>query len=375
VSVAWFGVDILITIIACWLGVWMSRRNRGAPTETLNQVDDVDCWIHAHWEGKYKQRVSAYVSFPCPRTPEFLLRRERWFDRWSKAIGLSVEFQTRDERFDKAIYILCDAPEIRRWLEKDADSRADLVDLLLLKPFAKGDVTSIRCNGDVLTIEASGSASGFSKAEAVAKIGQAVAEACAQRAQRVAERLRAATAQRHSTSERWDGYAARARTLIGLAAGFSVASLIILLLPSWPTISFSPDDPMSRLTFVASLAVVLLTLAVTLLNLWGSSRAHGTLAIVLVLVGVGLLMSAARLMTHLNQGLDSSTPREYLATIQSHRMEGGRSSRCYVTINGIPTHPGVELKVNHAIYDLSDGATLRLREWRGFFGVPWISTL
>ena len=376
-SVSWFVVDFVLYVVACVLALLIVRSRRPAPpSERPATVKGLECWMEAAWADKYQNAVTSSVSVACPRAPRFVLRPETWYDRFSKAIGLSMEFQTRDERFDQAFYILSDDPDVHRWLKKDAESRADLIGLLKLKPLAKCKVLAVSSDGHTLSVETNTPSSGFAKGDAKSKITQAVAESCVGAVHQVAERLARAFSQSRSTLEEHDPYAARAHALRAVAIGFLVASFIVLMLPSTRDISYYPDEPMRHLAIVAGFGVALLTLAVTLLMLWGSSRTHGTLTVVLGLVVMGLLASAHKVTTHLNQELDTSIPREYLATVEGHREKTGKHRSYYLTVDGISGRPHTELKVPYDTYQrLPNGATLRLVERRGFFGVPWISAL
>lgn len=128
----YFWSFILTIVLLAWRGsLWYARDGAGPAHSGMVQGERYD-----FYEGRSKVGllINLLLVFKLPRERFFRLRRESWFDRFSKGIHLSVEPQANEPAFDHMFYL-------------DSDDDA-LIDLLRSSPKLKsilvGLVTRLR---------------------------------------------------------------------------------------------------------------------------------------------------------------------------------------------------------------------------------------
>jgi hypothetical protein len=131
-----FGLGVMIALRL----VAMFARER-LPTGSPLKIDGDTVQAHVG-RGKYRRIDSLAVGFDAPHGWRFNLRREGWFDRFAKSIGLATEFQTHDTPFDGRIYIECDDAALHRQLGSRRDLRNQLFNL-----FGLASVKGLECAG------------------------------------------------------------------------------------------------------------------------------------------------------------------------------------------------------------------------------------
>jgi hypothetical protein len=123
---------VLMVILVAWRGThWFARS--GQARSGMIRGEDYD--FH---EGRSKAGllVNLLLTFKLPRARYFRLRRENWFDRFSKRIRLSVEPQANEPNFDRIFY-----------LDSDDDALIELLrDSPKLKSILVGLMTRLRRN-------------------------------------------------------------------------------------------------------------------------------------------------------------------------------------------------------------------------------------
>ncbi|MCB1633850.1 MAG: hypothetical protein KDI51_04630 [Xanthomonadales bacterium] len=78
---------------------WRHRPLRSPPRTVAGEQLRV-------YEGRYKGRIQdIQLEFEVPDTIQFTLRREGWFDRLAKAIGLVSETQLGEAKLDRTLYL------------------------------------------------------------------------------------------------------------------------------------------------------------------------------------------------------------------------------------------------------------------------------
>lgn len=125
---------ILLRLVVSGIGFairYLTRQSRKLPLSSFSGIS------YSEQIFRSKGRVTGYrLSVPLESGVVFVLTREGGFDRWSKALGLSVEFQTGDPDFDRRVYVACDHPFFCRSLKENCKTR-EAVDLLLSGGFRR----------------------------------------------------------------------------------------------------------------------------------------------------------------------------------------------------------------------------------------------
>lgn len=355
--------------------IWPSIRRPS--TQMSDTVHGIPCNFKQR-KASRSNRVTVTVTVPCDERFEFMLRREQFFDRLAKALHLVQEFQTRDERFDAAVYIGADESGIHGWLAQDADSRRQFLDLLALEPEKNTRVRSIAASRGVLSLSALAKPRTFSSAPG--DLAVTVATATVPMLKSCVDRLQAFAASDADPAAFQDPFAATIRTLSSLYLGLILVpialSILIQLQP--PRLQLVTNPLFDRDT-LAVVAVVLGTLlALVFLLLRGSSRLHTVLAPLLLCGAVGALFVAPALIREVNAEWDHSTPQRYSAQVLRLYVTHGRNSTSYhVWLSDWHSQSDhQDLQVDAATYDeLSAGETVTVSERDGYLGRRWVSDL
>jgi tetratricopeptide (TPR) repeat protein len=321
-------------------------------------------------------QVFIAVSIPCDDRFEFTLRRERFTDRLAKAMLLVREFQTSDERFDEAVYIESDEPEIGKWLTQDSKARQQLLDLLVMELPENTRVGSVAASRGVLTLSARCKPRMF--ASASAGLGSTVATATVQGLKSCLDRLQAFAATEADSAAFRDPYAVAVRTLTSLSLGLLVVPLILyfLLQLQSPPVVLATNPFMDQQSF-KTIGIALAGLGIlALLFLWGSARLHTVLARLLLLGAIGAAFLASALIDEINAEWDKTTPQRYSAYVLSKYETHSKNSTSYhVWISGWHSQDDhQDLRVNATIYNsLREGSAVTVSEHEGYLGRRWVS--
>ncbi|HEY5970861.1 MAG TPA: hypothetical protein VIT22_02630, partial [Pseudoxanthomonas sp.] len=82
---------------------------------------------------KSKNVIAFDVSVDVPDRLRFTLRRENWLDRVAKMLGVAREWQTGDEKFDSAVFIVSEDAVLLETMSADAELRTLLMTLLQMQ--------------------------------------------------------------------------------------------------------------------------------------------------------------------------------------------------------------------------------------------------
>lgn len=82
---------------------------------------------------KSKNVIAFDVSVDVPDRLRFTLRRENWLDRVAKMLGVAREWQTGDEKFDSAVFIVSEDAVLLETMSADAQLRTLLMTLLQIQ--------------------------------------------------------------------------------------------------------------------------------------------------------------------------------------------------------------------------------------------------
>jgi hypothetical protein len=355
--------------------IWPNIRRR--PADMSDSAHGIPCNFKQQRASR-SNRVTVTVTVPCDERFEFTLRREGAFDRFAKALHLVREFQTRDDRFDEAVYIGADERGIDDWLAQDADARKELLDLLALEPEEDTRVRSIAAGRGVLMLSAVTKPRMLSSAPA--DIAQLVANTTVPALKSCVDRLRAFAAGAADPDAFRDPYAAAIRTLASLALGLVVVPLILLFIIQIqaPTLRLEDFQLFGRDTLTVSAAVLCTLLLVGLLLLRGSTRLHTALAPLLLCAAVGCVFAVPAFLSELNMEWDRSTPQHYTAQVlRLYETHGRQGTHYHVWLsNWHQQADDQDLQIDAATYQgLNDGDTVDISEHAGYLGWPWVSDL
>lgn len=324
-----------------------------------------------HRAGKGRAIGSVSLGVKVPDTMRFVIKRETAFDRFCKSVGLAEEWQTRDEAFDRDVFIVCDDTVLLRALSRNESLRAAVRDLIGME---KGG--TLRCSKGCLWVELKTSADKTVEDETVAR---SVARDALPALVRVRDQLI------QIVSGDWrderDAGVSRQTVLLGISLALGAIGAVLLFIslmpPSLPRqmVVDSVDDVAMLIAGIGGL--VLAMSAIFLLR--ATSRLHWVLLDIL-LVGIpGIYFASHAATIWQNQHGDRSAGEEQLITVDDKRfVRGSKGGRTYyLSTHGWPDGrvPG-EIQVRRWLYEsVSPPACLRVRWHRGAFGDPWVSEM
>jgi hypothetical protein len=357
--------------------IWPNIRGRRRIT-AANVIHDVPCDFKQTRASRSNQ-VTVTVAIACDERFDFTLRRERLSDRLAKALHLVREFQTRDERFNEAVYIGADERGIVEWLDHDAEARQKFLDLLAVQPHEYTRITTIAAGRGVLTLSALAKPPMFTSVPN--DLGLLIATTAIPDLKSTLYRLQAFAASEVDASAFRDPYAVSVRTLTWLTLGLILLPFVIFFLGQLqaPQVALATNWFTDIHTLAATAIVVCTLAAVGVLLLWGSARLHTVLAPLLLVGGIGTLFAAPGLIREVNAEWDTSTPQRYPAQVLNRYMTHGRhnstSYHLWLTDWHSP-RDHQELQVNAATYnELKEGDAVVVSEREGYLGERWLSNL
>jgi len=305
----------------------------------------------------------------CPKEFHFRIKRETAWDRYAKALRLSVEQTFSDPEFDETFYVVSDHPGLAKELSEVEAFRAVFKALFRDKKLRK-----LTCEGQHLVVEYrfggdEDSPDHYQKPAAIHGIVSALKE--------ISDYL----VSLEGTSTARDPYVWKAAFLVSVASGVLVLGVLELvrfmniqrfdpLLASWPLI---------RESLLASLTILFTWLILAAAWLRGSSHAHLVMGEILVSGGLGLLMGTYFLARDLNCEWDSAPAKVHVAeVIAKHHHRHRKSPDTYslsIEHSGIGTLPPM-IEVSFRDYRKArENELVELHIKPGLIGHPWLQRI
>jgi hypothetical protein len=320
---------------------------------------------------KNKGRITKLrIGVAAPDQHDFTLRRQRGLDAFFVRIGLSHEQTVGDVVFDDSMYLLSDDARLGLRLRGDLQLRDALFGLI--QEDSRVRVVRVRCVGGRLWVECKPT-EGFLDA-----LVPAALEPLVPRLQQAAERLAA-----RPPIGALPGDRSLVKSVILLAASSALAlnGAVHLARASImrPLVKVVELGELIALAFTVGLGLLAVLVALVLVLLRKSSRAHGVLLEVLLTGSFGCVATSYVELYELNLEADTAPAvplRLELTGRESYRCGKRNRSTCYrVRIAG-PELPEQTLKVDHAKFRaLSDAHHVQVTLHAGALGMRWIEGL
>ena len=352
-----FGLGVLIVLRL----VAMFARERLPSGSPFNMDGDT---VKADvGRGKYRRIDSLAVGFDAPRGWRFNLRREGWFDRFAKSIGLATEFQTHDSPFDGRIYIECDDPALHRQLGSRRDFRNQVFNL-----FGLASVKTLECAEGQMWFRLG--VDGLDKDMEDETIGREAAKALQAGARALREQMAAI-----------DDDPARDPTRV-TRRKFTIAIVALAVVgaigAAWQYNNESHQvvvDNITRMAAGSTVAITIGLLGVMLLALGGTARAQRVLLDILIAgIPAAWLASSGGAM-YFNESLDASAVRRVPVPVESAWLTTSRKGRhsYYASLRWPDVRATSTVQLQPDEYDQMQSHTCVDVLWRaGRFGDGWI---
>lgn len=315
---------------------------------------------------KSKQGIHG-VTFrmDIPDKLRFVLRREGWFDRVAKVLGLVTEWQTGDRRFDERIFILSEDVAFTRALQRDKELRALCGDMLTSHQGAR-----IECRKGRLYL-------GFRAKNIDTEFARFLADRFDSELDSL-RRLRDALQNIRAslwTQER-DPSLTRKAWLVGISLVLGALGVAAFLFDIGPDRYQVVREAIPRLATGITIVVTLTLIGATFVWLRSTPHTHGVLLDILLAAAPGCWAVANVSATFYNQRFDQSEVRAVpVQALSTHKRKAKGQPKYTVRITGWPDSRGQrEMRISQADYGwIKPGSCITALWHRGRLGDGWIS--
>lgn len=315
-----------------------------------------------------RQIVAVSIALTVPDEWRFVLRREYWFDRFFKSLGLAREWQTNDPQFDQAVYIVSEDRLLLETLSGDPELRRCVEQLL-----QRRSGSSLNCyRGKLWLVCAPDKEISYGDSDAV--VAGAMALSVHKELFWIGKRLISQHADAWTTTQAAGLW--RSRVILTLCLVLGALGIISsfwqhgLRMPR-VLIRDEIHQHAAQLTLVCAAALVALLMALV-----GRTSRTPALLAAIMLVGVpGAWLTAGAFCEAWDEG-DQAVTQNYRAVIAGKRAGyGGRNNRYYLRIEAWPDlRIPPEFEVDFSTYNaLQSGQCVRLDIHPGTLRDPWIS--
>lgn len=306
--------------------------------------------------GVYGARIGLDLKDGC----FFTIRREQWYDRAFKTIGLSREFQLGMADFDESFYIISDSNEFHTFLQHDTATISTI-----RKIFGNDDDVTplkIQCAGKRLWIEykCKNSDSPTIKRDGLSSLSA----------------LESALEEKISMIDaRHDNSAKRAAILTSVGGGLFIAALTAFFADALMSVPYFTDS--SRLLAFAIKDGIIAGLLIALcaaLSLRKTSQAHLVLGSLLLTLPVSLSALTYTVTYQLDTDLDNSSVRMYtVKVLEKYRTTGKHAHNVLGVTDWESNSNEKTLSSPGRIYNqVNVGDTVTVYERSGYFGYHWV---
>jgi len=349
-------------ITANWVGKQSYVRRKLYEYKVVYRRTDV---------GEGTEPVGLQIGVTASTRFDFSLKPEKWRDWVSNQIGFSVEYQTGDSKFDRAVYILSNDARIHAVLSQNSELRADILKVFNIVAPHSAQLKEIRCAKGRIWVHYK-----LKNGLLHTKIAE-LAEQIVPALNRFASDLgKVAIA---NAPRLYDRFVLRASVILAISTGLAMNGVAHLVRLHFIPIPF-PIDRSALIEWSIYCGIVLIGLLVLsiVLFLGRSARAHVVLFEVLLVGGLGAIVTSYVEMRDLNMEWDQRPAVRHEVRVESMRSYRGRRYRSYyITVKGWPEHNRTrEFEVSSSLYYQSkQGMKMEVWQKPGYFNVPWVAAL
>lgn len=359
-----FGVLVLLFARLASLACNLRQRFAGTTASILDRA-------YEYVVTRSKGRITALaVGIDVPDVACFVMRREKAYDRFAKWCGIAREWQTRDERFDRTIYILCDDA-----LALDALSMHEPLRKVIEDLFAHPLVCALHCAYGKLWIDCDVGHVDTRDTADFSVVGTVVAQLRDQF--EAARKLIGSLNLAHWASRR-DLPFVREQILLAATSVLGALGLLCFLiqLPTQLPVTLSEHAIVQRATLTTVVLTVMMLLALWLF-LGRSSRTHLVLLDILLVGASGGWLAATTWYDVQNRRLDQAFALDYVIPIHKYVTHGRHGDHFHIVVAHWPD-PTIDrtVDVERDVYDQVESEQCAHFEYHhGAFGDPWLARI
>lgn len=366
-----FGFITLISFSTYW-GIKRYKASwKGTPAHSYEEGISYEC---AYTFQKNDRIPSFKVAVSAPGEFDFAFKRESWYDRVCKFLGLSVEYQVGSAEFDRLVYIVSNDGHLAKQLQTQEAMRDGVMALFKLDLYTCV-VTEICCSKGRLwaVVKVGKQFRHKSDWKYLTKVEQSTAALLYQ----LAVTLKAVRPQEAATER--DPFVLRAAIVLACSTGLMVNGMAhaarLFLLTDALTLDTGPLWLYAAYGAGLSVAGLLL---LALFMLGRSARAHLVLIELVLVGGIGALLTLFTELRDLNMEADKSPTAFVQAKIIDKTMSRSRKggTRYYVQVpDWIEPGEVRKIHVSSDFYAAADaGKSISFEQRAGFLGIRWVQS-
>ncbi len=343
--------------------------------------------INSSWEGtqsivdgaSYKFKVIRYknrktgvlIGINADNECDYTFKRESWFDKVCKSIGLVVEFQVGNSKFDDLVFIVSDNDDFYEALSKKTEITDTVLEIFCSVDGFPFTVKKIKHNSGCLWV----------KLEAYSDFDETDIKKLTPRLipflEKMSKKVEPAAG---LLSQSWKSYYPyKSAMLLGSSTALAITGYILLqqiILTDSPVVI--DESLLFHHTVLVGGALLLCLIALTLYLLGRSPRTHRVLLEVILLGGTGAFLTSYAELRNFNHDFDSTASQAYeVEVLDKVKARTRKSTHYYLyTKDWLNLDSKLKIRVPYGTYNsASIGGMLILCQKSGALGYRWLDKI
>lgn len=339
----------------------------------------------AGWDGtegsvggiNYKYKIATHkgrvvkllVGCDAIENISFSIKKEKWWDRLFKTVGISVEHQVDAKEFDREFYLLLDNESLCNLFSESFELQ-DLVEETNESCKAhKIKFKKLHCRHGRIWLDL------VPEKKSERPDISVIAKVLVPGLDRISEILK--DKQDLVLDKKNDPFILKAIVILAISTGLAVNACIQLFRIAFIEVPFIVDNgPLFYASLPYGLAIIGTLIIVTLILLGRTARTHLVLIELILIGSFGAISTSYLSLRDINIDLDVSPPEYYPVTVYNKRISRSKNSTSYyLKIDDWNNKSGrKEIKVSSDIYDrFSKNQIARIVQMHGYLGHLWVA--
>lgn len=253
---------------------------------------------------------------------DFSFKKETWYDRLSKFIGLSAEYQAGNKDFDNLVYVVSDDAELLKQISTNISTVEMMLDIFSSGENFNCKIKEVRCNSGRLWVKFK-TTGGFEETKVAG-----LAAFLVPLLQNVSNELAKVPP---IASKKWrDPFVVKAAIILAISTGLAINGLVHLLRLQQINEPFTVDtDQLLLGSAYWGAGIIISLLIATIIFLGRSARTHLVLIELLIVGSFGAASTSFTELRDINIELDQTPGTEYQAKTLGKTISKGRRSTSY----------------------------------------------
>jgi len=253
---------------------------------------------------------------------DFSFKKETWYDRLSKFIGLSAEYQMGSKDFDDLVYVVSDDAELLKQISTDTSALEMVFDIFSSGENFNCKIEEVRCNSGRLWVKFK-TTSGFEETKVAG-----LAAFLVPLLQNVNDEIAKVPL---ITSRKWrDPFVVKTATILAISTGLAVNGFVHIMRLALADVPFTVDtDQLLLGSAYWGAGIIISLLIATIIFLGRSARTHLVLIELLIVGSFGAASTSFTELRDINIELDQTPGTEYQVKTLNKTIDKGRRSTSY----------------------------------------------